>query len=222
MPTSAHPTDIPKVWSQNSLLSWRKSWIGMPCSGYHWKVCHTSCKHLSSLAVDRSLENHQCSTEAQKLHQNLAPALVIVSWHSLVFRKFITSTGFYRCCARRVSTSNGNKLASQGSLYTLLICTARTLHLLGRHVPLVWHAFGGGQGYWEKPLKDNLWVCFEAACSLEILVTSRSWAFHFLRGSSQTCYRLATMNRLQKTIQLRDLVCCLSLLPCKVIPKTPL
>ena len=40
------------------------------------------------------------STEGQKLHENLAPVLVIISGKSLVFsRKIITSTGFYRYCA---------------------------------------------------------------------------------------------------------------------------
>ena len=40
------------------------------------------------------------STERQKRSQNLAPVLVIISGHSLVFsRKIITSLGFYRCCA---------------------------------------------------------------------------------------------------------------------------
>ena len=40
------------------------------------------------------------STEGQKLHENLAPVLVITSGKSLVFsRKIITSTGFCRHCA---------------------------------------------------------------------------------------------------------------------------
>ena len=48
----------------------------------------------------RSLKNYQCSTEGQKLQQNLAPVLAIISGTSLVFsRKIVTSSGFYRCCA---------------------------------------------------------------------------------------------------------------------------
>ena len=44
------------------------------------------------------------STEGQKLHENLAPVLVIISGKSLVFsRKIITSTGFYRYCAPAAS-----------------------------------------------------------------------------------------------------------------------
>ena len=40
------------------------------------------------------------STEGQKLHENVAPVLVIISGKSLVLsRKVITSTGFYRYCA---------------------------------------------------------------------------------------------------------------------------
>ena len=44
------------------------------------------------------------STEGQKLHENLAPVLVIISGKSLVFsRKIVTSTGFYRYCAPSAS-----------------------------------------------------------------------------------------------------------------------
>ena len=42
--------------------------------------------------------------KGKKRCQNLAPVLVIISGNSLVFsRKFITSTGFYRCCAPSAS-----------------------------------------------------------------------------------------------------------------------
>ena len=52
----------------------------------------------------RSRENYQYSTEGQKLHENSAPVLVIISGNSLVFsRKIITSTGFYRYCAADAS-----------------------------------------------------------------------------------------------------------------------
>ena len=52
----------------------------------------------------RRLKNYQYSTERQKLHQNLAPVLVIILGKSLVFyRKIITSTGFYRYCASEAS-----------------------------------------------------------------------------------------------------------------------
>ena len=46
------------------------------------------------------MHSQSSSTERQKRSQNLVPVLVIRSWNSLVFsRRFITSTGFYRCCA---------------------------------------------------------------------------------------------------------------------------
>ena len=56
------------------------------------------------LAVTRSRKNYQYRTEGQKLHENSAPVLVIISGNSLVFsRKIITSTGFYRYCAADAS-----------------------------------------------------------------------------------------------------------------------
>ena len=58
-------------------------------------------KSLRNAPIIRSLKNYQYnSTEGQKLHENLAPVLVIISGKSLVFsRKIITSTVFYRYCA---------------------------------------------------------------------------------------------------------------------------
>ena len=54
--------------------------------------------------VSEPKKNYQYSTEGQKLHENSAPVLVIISGHSLVFsRKIITSTGFYRYCAADAS-----------------------------------------------------------------------------------------------------------------------
>ena len=51
------------------------------------------------ISLKNILKNYQYSTEGQKLQENLAPVLVIISWKSLVFsRKIITSTGFYRHC----------------------------------------------------------------------------------------------------------------------------
>ena len=58
-----------------------------------WRIC------LVNISVGMST-----STEGQKLPENLAPVLVIISGKSLVFsRKMITSTGFYRYCAPVVS-----------------------------------------------------------------------------------------------------------------------
>ena len=49
-------------------------------------------------------KNYQCSAEGQKLHENSAPALAIISGNSLAFsRKIITSTVFYRHCAANAS-----------------------------------------------------------------------------------------------------------------------
>ena len=49
-------------------------------------------------------KNYQHSIEGQKLQENSAPVLVIISGNSLVFtRKIITSTGFYRYCAADAS-----------------------------------------------------------------------------------------------------------------------
>ena len=63
-----------------------------------------SHRHQAAAALGECLAVANCrmhtSTEGQKLHENLAPVLVIISGKSLVFsRKIITSTGFYRYCA---------------------------------------------------------------------------------------------------------------------------
>ena len=73
-------------WSSREAYHWSKNHYthNFYCWGIHfgaWKITSTS-------------------TEGQKLHENLAPVLVIISGKSLVFsRKIITSTGFYRYCA---------------------------------------------------------------------------------------------------------------------------
>ena len=63
-----------------------------------------------------TLKFYQCSTEGQKYHQILAPVLVIISGHSLVFSRKITtstaSTGFTGAGPRRISTSSVEKLLS--------------------------------------------------------------------------------------------------------------
>ena len=64
-----------------------------------WRL--QSCKVvLLKSGLFRNLKDYQYSAEGQKLHQHLAPVLVITLWNSLVFsRKMTTSTDFCRCCA---------------------------------------------------------------------------------------------------------------------------
>ena len=58
----------------------------------------------SKRGLNRSRKYYQYGTEGQKLHENSAPVLVIISGNSLVLsRKIITSTGFYRYCAADAS-----------------------------------------------------------------------------------------------------------------------
>ena len=91
--------------------------INSPLTDQSWEMTAINRQFLDNQqTIRRQLtDNHlgawkitSTGTEGQKLHENLAPVLVIISGKSLVFsRKIITSTGFYRYCARRVSTSSG-------------------------------------------------------------------------------------------------------------------
>ena len=87
------------------------------------------------------------STEGQKLHQNLAPVLVIISGKSLVFsRKNITSTGFDRYCAPDASApSSGNKWVSQFNFFQNVICNDFNIFLLRAAPPPSLNLGGGGK-----------------------------------------------------------------------------
>ena len=87
--------------------------------------------------VCRSLKNYQYSTEGQKLHENLAPVLVIISGKSLVYW-FLPVLR-----PRRVSTSSGNKSVSQYVFFSyvpfLVLRYNMSFQEDGKHIREFWH-----------------------------------------------------------------------------------
>ena len=104
------------------------------------------------------------STEGQKVHEDLAPVLVIISGKSLVFsRKIITSTGFYWYTPRRVSTSSGNKSVSHEmvkmsfSPQKLLVNRCLRQIASGSECDSMVHSGSGVRGVrWDRVYRTNL------------------------------------------------------------------